>query len=402
MKLFFLITLPLFFVLSAQADEQKKYANTITGDWSGKRTRLAENGIDIQLNYTLDSFAISGGIKNGTSALDEIDFTTRIDGEKLWGIEGSSAKVYFYRNDFGHPNRDYVGSLQGIDSDESNHDFTHLDEAWLQQNFLGNKYSILAGLYDFTYEFYQTASSGMFLNPTFDVGSEFAFSGGNGGSIYASNSMAIRLKALPTDSSYIQVAVMDGIPSTPYKPKRPHRLYTTNGALVLAEGGLTPNNDQYSIGAWTYTKGVPDLVTNQNKNSYGVYALLEKELYKNPENPNESLTGFIRAGKTYGSTTTFDYAWSGGINYAGLFSSREHGVLGLAILQAANSSNLIQQEFSNGVNLKSRESGIEITYQDYIIPGLLIQPDIQYIFNPSGNPTAKNALVLGLRTKFFF
>ncbi len=404
MKKLFLITLPLLFIFSAQAAEQNKYANTLTGDWSGKRTHLAENGIDIQPKYTLDSFAIvSGGIKTGTDMLDEIDFTTRIDGKKLWGIEGSSGKVYFYRNNFGHPNRDYVGSAQGIDGDESSHDFTHIDEAWLQQNFLENKYSVLAGLYDFTYEFYQTDSSGIFLNPTFNVGSEFSNSGGNGASIYASSALAVRLKTQPTDNSYIQVAIMDGIPSIPYNPKRPnYQLYTKNGALILSEIGLTPTGGKFVIGAWTYTKGAPDLVTNQNRDSYGMYVTLEKQLYINPKNSNESLTGFFRIGKTDGNTTIFSYAWSGGINYAGLFPSREYGVFGLAALQAVNSNKYLQEELSEGINLKHRESGIELTYQDYIIPGVLLQPDIQYIFNPSGNPAAKNALILGLRTEIFF
>ena len=133
-----------------------------------------------------------------------------------------------------------------------------------------------------------------------------------------------------------------------------------------------------------------------------MYASLEKQLYKNPKNSNELLTGFFRIGKTDGNTTMFSYAWSSGINYAGLFSSREQGVFGLAILQAVNSSNFRQEELSEGVNTKHSEYGIEITYQDYIIPGVLLQPDIQYIFNPGGNPAAKNALVLGLRTEIFF
>ncbi len=400
MKILFIIILQLLFFLSAHAD----YNNTLTGNWSGKRTHIAENGIDFQLKYTLDIFNIaSGGIKTGTTMVDEIDFITRIDGAKLWNIEGSSGKIYFYRNNFGHVNRDYIGSTQGVDGNESNYDFTHIDEAWLQQNFHENKYSILAGLYDFTYEFYQTNSSGMFLNPTLNIGAEFSNSGGNGASLYPSSALAIRLKTEPNENSYIQAAIIDGIPSIPLKPKRPrYHLYTKNGTLILTEIGLTPSKDKFAIGAWTYTKGAPDLLNKQNRDSYGVYTILEKQLFKNSKNSYESLTAFFRIGKTDGNTSRFSYAWSSGINYSGLFPSREQGVLGFAIMQAVNSNKFRQFELINDIKTKHSEYAVELTYQDYIMPGVSLQPDIQYIINPSGNPSAKNALVFGLRTELFF
>jgi carbohydrate-selective porin OprB len=45
---------------------------------------------------------------------------------------------------------------------------------------------------------------------------------------------------------------------------------------------------------------------------------------------------------------------------------------------------------------------IEVTYQVHVTPWCNIQPDLQYIINPSGVVGSHNALVLGLRTSINF
>ena len=40
---------------------------------------------------------------------------------------------------------------------------------------------------------------------------------------------------------------------------------------------------------------------------------------------------------------------------------------------------------------------IEATYSDEIVPGVAIQPDVQYIVNTGADRSIEDALVLGLR-----
>lgn len=54
---------------------------------------------------------------------------------------------------------------------------TKLFQAWLQQTFLDERASVLAGLYDLNSEFYVTDSASMFTHPTFGIGAEFAGTG---------------------------------------------------------------------------------------------------------------------------------------------------------------------------------------------------------------------------------
>ncbi len=47
--------------------------------------------------------------------------------------------------------------------------------------------------------------------------------------------------------------------------------------------------------------------------------------------------------------------------------------------------------------LDGSETIFELTYSDEIIKGISVQPDIQYVLNPSADSTIDDALVLGLR-----
>jgi carbohydrate-selective porin OprB len=45
---------------------------------------------------------------------------------------------------------------------------------------------------------------------------------------------------------------------------------------------------------------------------------------------------------------------------------------------------------------------LEWTYGWTVKPGLLVQPDLQYLINPGGNNAIPNALAIGLNVVFDF
>ena len=50
----------------------------------------------------------------------------------------------------------------------------------------------------------------------------------------------------------------------------------------------------------------------------------------------------------------------------------------------------------------SPEMVVEFTYQSQITPWLVVQPDIQYLINPSGSSQLSNAFVIGARAAIIF
>ena len=62
-------------------------------------------------------------------------------------------------------------------------------------------------------------------------------------------------------------------------------------------------------------------------------------------------------------------------------------------------------KFSKDVEMKDvehTETAIEFTYRAEICPWLILQPDVQYIINPSMDPSLKNALQIGVRLEWIF
>ena len=50
----------------------------------------------------------------------------------------------------------------------------------------------------------------------------------------------------------------------------------------------------------------------------------------------------------------------------------------------------------------NNETVVEATYRYVVAPWWSIQPDLQYVFNPSGQNGSHDALVLGVRTSVTF
>lgn len=385
----------------AMADDAINYdEETLTGDWGGKRTELSNAGVDIEIAYTADVMGnVSGGIKNGARALDNLDIVFNFDGEKLFGSEGTSASIYLINNNGGHPDADLTGSAQGIDNIEVSDAAGRVYEAWIQQNFFDDALSIRAGLYDLNSEFYVTDSSGLFLHSTYGIGTDFSQSGVNGPSIFPVTSLAARVLVQPSDQFYFQTAVLDAVPGDPNNVHGTHiDLRDNEGALIAAEAGFTPEGGKVAIGGWYYTERAPDLVGAGMHHNQGAYIIGEHVLTHEEGSDDQGLTGFARFGIADDSVNQFDYAWSTGLVYTGLIPGRDEGQLGFGIAGAHNSDDYIT---SSGP-ADSNEIALELTYADNITPWLSVQPDVQYIVNPGTDPSLENALAVGARISVNF
>jgi carbohydrate-selective porin OprB len=80
---------------------------------------------------------------------------------------------------------------------------------------------------------------------------------------------------------------------------------------------------------------------------------------------------------------------------------------GLAVAYGSYSGDLRQAEsmqtFHNPTTgVQTFEMTVELTYGWTVRPGLLPQPDLQYIVNPGGNHAIPNALAAGMNVVFNF
>ena len=87
---------------------------------------------------------------------------------------------------------------------------------------------------------------------------------------------------------------------------------------------------------------------------------------------------------------------AGGLTFTAPFPSRARDEVGLAVASARNGSHFISANAASGAPA-SGETVIELTYQALFGPSLALQPDLQYVINPGGTHTLRNALAPGMR-----
>ncbi|MFH1159109.1 MAG: carbohydrate porin [Pseudomonadota bacterium] len=389
--LFLLAALP-FSALAA--DETPDFAGEkLTGNWGGRRDSLFKAGISFDIYYKADGWRnFSGGVRRGNRALDNLDVKMTVDGEKAFDAQGMTLFLSLLNNNGARPN-DLSGTSGGISNFEVPIRSFKFYEACVQQVFADDRFSVLAGLHDLNSEFYVTESSGLFLNPTYGIGTEMAATGDNGPSIFPYTALSVRLAWNPTDNTYLQGAIFDGVPGDPAHPRGTHiKFGDKDGALLVAEGGVRSDDiGHFGAGAWEYTARRPDqLAPAERKHSRGVYFLADKSVYKNGD---RDISAFGRLGFTAGDVEQFRHGWSFGAVFSGFIPSRKDGQIGFGVSSAANS-----RKFKTAnAPVDGGETQIELTYRDMLLPGLSFQPDLQYTVNPGTDPALKNAWTGGIR-----
>jgi porin len=415
--LFFLVILAFGFASAGAHAEQPPASgepgpaeSALTGDWGGLRASLSDSGIDSEIVYKFDVFSnVWGGAKTGTDSLDNLDLKLSLDGGKLFGSSGTTALIYVLNNNGARPGAELVDDAEGIDNIEVRTPAARLYEAWVQQNFMQDRISVLAGLYDLNSEFYITDSSGLFLRSTFGIGTDFGQTGVNGPSIFPVTSAGVRVKVRPVQSFFLQAVVLDGVPGNPGNARGTYVQFNPgDGALVAAEADYLPGgearNGKIGIGSWRYTEKFDDLVSTDasgnpvRRTNDGMYVLAERTVYRTPgRDDDRGLAMFLRFGVANGDVNRFDYAWGTGFVFTGPFPGRERGQLGLGVEEAHNSPKYRETSGAGAYTM-----AYELTYNDYLAPWISVQPDVQYVIDPDSDPSLKNALVVGARFTVVF
>ncbi|MBL4759854.1 MAG: hypothetical protein JKY80_03240 [Mariprofundaceae bacterium] len=142
----------------------------ITGTWGGQREALDDHAVSLEAVYTGEfakNFTANPVTANGqkkTVYHTNTDLTLTVDTEKYGLWAGGTLFVYGLGNTGGNPT-DYTRDLQGYTNIEAPNQWI-VHEAWYEQVFGGDMFSILAGLHDMNSEFYVTEFGSLHYCPT--------------------------------------------------------------------------------------------------------------------------------------------------------------------------------------------------------------------------------------------
>jgi porin len=374
---------------------------------------LNKKGVNLEIDYTSEIFSnIHGGITRNVDYLHNLDVIFDFDMKKIIGWNDASINLYILGNHGGIPN-EQVGTIQGISSIAA-HNTWKLYELWLEQKFFDEKLCFLFGLYDLNSEFDVRETSSIFINPSHGIGPEFSMTGKNGPSIFPTTSLAIRLQYKISDKLSIKSTILDGIPGDIENPNSTQVILNKNDGLLIATELTFANNSEntynsyfkYGIGGWFYTEKFETFPNSSienrvlEKGNYGYYGFAEKHLISENKNDEQGLAGFIRLGITDKNVNKVCTYYGAGINYIGLIPGRDDEILGLAIGTSKNSNDFIISQYENYQTQKTKthEYIIELTYKINLLDYLSIQPDVQYVINPTFSQK-DSAFLLGVRAR---
>lgn len=390
----------------------------LTGDWGGLRSKLVDHGVAFELAYTGDFMGVvSGGVRRKGEYVYNLDLTMTVDAEKLVGWKGATFFLYGLGNGGTGSPSENAGVLQDVDNIEAPQTWK-LYEAWWQQQLLEDRFSFLAGLYNLNGEFDVLDTASVFLNSSFGIGKDYSQSGLDGPSIFPSTALAARFKARPTEHTYAQCAVLDGVAGNPNDPHGTQIIVSSDDGVLLASevgyliGEDAESEDAYTklgLGGWYYSATFDRLRGVQANGepargggNFGLYALGERALYREPGAPQQGLSAFGRVGWAQQEINPIGVYVGAGAVYTGLVPGRDEDRLGVAVAAAGAGHDYELAAREAGTPVRGWEVALEATYEAKLTPWLSIQPDFQYIVNPGLDPSLDNAIVLGTRVQITF
>ncbi|WP_018045524.1 carbohydrate porin [Methylobacterium sp. 88A] len=414
------------------------------GDPYGLRSFLKTKGIEYSLTYIGESFGnATGGARRGAIVEGRLDVQFDADLEKLAGWHGAAFHTNLYLIHGTGLSRYYVNNFITVSAIEALPS-SRLYELWLEQKLFDGQFSLKVGQIAADTEFAVSQTGTLFINSTFGWPNIMAEVLPSGGPIYPLAVPAIRAKYVPNQNFSLQVGLFDGDPAGAYPsdldPQRRNRTGTNfrtgDPALVIAEVAYAYNIAQgdvgdpgtVTLGGWhhfgrfdsqrfdTAGRSLADPSTTgiarRFRGDSGLYGIIDQTIYREPDDPNDGASVFLRVSGAPSDRNIVDFYADMGIAYKGLFKGRSDDTIGVAfaIARISDAARGLDTDtiLLAGTNMprRSSEAVLEATYQAVLGPGVTVQPDIQYVFRPSGgvpNPRdlngarIKNAAVFGVR-----
>lgn len=353
---------------------------------------------------------VDGGLERGGRPIGHLDLKLSVDLDKLAGWQDTTAFVNFLHDHGEKFNARRINSLLGVSNIEVPVDTGRLFHAWLQKEWHEGRFSLLGGLYPIDSEFQVLESAGVFIQPPYGPTADLSLT--RGPSIFNTSAFGVRAKwQSDSHGTYLQGAVLDGVPGDPAKPKGTHVKFAKgDGTMSIVELGAKADkasgSAKYAIGLWSYSAKVDDLVDLDangdpvRRRSSGGYILGERNLWQGAQ--GFDLTGFVRYSATDGYSTPIQSTVSAGMTINAPFAGRPGDTFGLAYTHAKIASRFRALQQTSGLTTTSYESSWELTYRYQASSRLGVQPVAQHYRNPGANAAVPNATVIGTRVEVTF
>jgi porin len=282
-------------------------------------------------------------------------------------------------------------------------------EAWAEWSFdAAGPGSLRLGLYDLSTEFDVLDSRAVFLNSAYGTGVDIAQSGKNGPSLYPVTALGVRLAWQPDERLLLKSALLDGVPGDPEERGRSRlHLSSSEGVLWITEVTGGSGRLRGGAGYWRYSADFPVLNSStgdpatRNDNAGG-YVMAELASDPAPGLGEPRWMGFARAGAAEGSINAFDRFYAAGVVLRSAWPGKYGSHVGFAASEARVGRGYRRQRAAAGLASDGCERNVELTWRFPLGRHAAVQPDLQYVQNPSADPAIPDAWVAGVRIELFW
>jgi porin len=384
------------------------------------------------LTYNSDVNAdLQGGQRTGAAYLQRIGLIADADLGQLLGWQGAKAHASVHAINGRGLSTNYVGNIltvSGLEAEPA----LRLFNLWIEQD-LGRGASLRVGQFTAAQEFMISGTASLFVNSTFGWPGSFATDLPSGGPAYPLAAPGARLAAKLDKRTSARIAMFAGDPAGPGKGDPQRRdLHGLNawgfkgapfviGEIVRSVGGDDPAL-LLGAGGWIHFNRFNDLRFDaqgrslasststgeplQHDRNVAIYAFADGRVWSDGR---RSLHAFVRASASPSNRNPVDMYGDAGLLLRGPLRTRPNDSFGVSIGIARISPRLRgfirDTAASTGQDrVPAGEAVAEASYQLKLGSHAYVQPDLQWIFNPSASllsnvaPTHSRAIVVGLRT----
>ena len=377
---------------------------------------LADLGIVAELSVTsIYQQNVKGGLSTHRRAgrnSGSYDLQLTGDLQELLGMEGAIVFVHTegWWSKSGGIDGPSVGSVFGVNADARPRRSADVTELWYEQSMLDGAFLLRVGKMDLTGGFECSGCPVAFDTSAFanDETSQFL-----NGALVNNPTIPLPDYALgvagyynPIEGWYLAAGAVDAQNDARETGLRT-AFYKEDYFFYVFETGITPMlpsssgdlQGAYRVGLWNdpQPKGHSDALRSR-RDDVGFYLSFDQMLTKENPAPDDSqgLGTFFRYGYADDSRNDITNFWSIGFQYQGILDGRDEDVFGAGFAEGA---------FSNAASTtytQDHESVLEFYYNVLVAPWVNISPSIQYVANPGGDRTARDAVVLALRAQMMF
>jgi porin len=373
------------------------------------QTAASPSPVQVNLLYTGELWSnVAGGVRRGTTYMQNADVQLRVDTEAAFGWTGGRFWLEGYYENRASLGNHYVGAVdQQSPIDSAGYEMFRLYQLYYEQDF--GKTNILFGIYDLETEFSTTKPMSLFLsknltwNTALDQSGTMPQNGTVGPGNYPYTPLAVRVRQTLGNGWSVQGVIADGVSDNPKRQASNGINISSNGGLLaMAEVDYEPSKTtKLMAGAWALTAKLPtnDMLTpagtpRQVYGQQGGYIGGATRLYQGEG--RRGLDGFLTLGVSTPESTNTSQSVNGGLVYTGLLEARPRDKLGISFNENIAPSSYRTAQLAQGKGFRNYETSLEITYRAKINDWLTVQPDLQYIIHPGYNPRYKDDLVIGV------